>query len=108
MNPKPGEIWLADLGLTAKHRPVVIISRHDPDAPRALVIYIPLTSQMRNSAYEVELPRLKFLRQISIANVQGLASIPVVRLDRKLGKLPVETMNQIKEAIIFALDLNDI
>ena len=28
MNAKPGEIWLADLGLAAKTRPVLIISRH--------------------------------------------------------------------------------
>jgi mRNA interferase MazF len=44
MNAKPGEIWLADLGLAAKTRPVLIISRHDPEAPRALLIYVPLTT----------------------------------------------------------------
>ena len=32
MNAKPGEIWLADLGLAAKTRPVLIVSRLDPDA----------------------------------------------------------------------------
>ena len=35
MNAKPGNIWLADLGLAAKTRPVLILSRFDPDAPRA-------------------------------------------------------------------------
>jgi mRNA interferase MazF len=29
MNPKPGEVWLADLGIAAKTRPVVIVSRYD-------------------------------------------------------------------------------
>jgi mRNA interferase MazF len=53
MNTKPGEIWLADLGLAAKTRPVLIISRHDPEAPRALFIYVPLTTQNRGSRYEV-------------------------------------------------------
>ncbi len=52
-NAKPGEIWLADLGLAAKVRPVLIISRHDTDAPRALTIYIPLTTQDRGSRYEI-------------------------------------------------------
>jgi mRNA-degrading endonuclease toxin of MazEF toxin-antitoxin module len=28
MNAKPGDIWLADLGLAAKTRPVLIISGH--------------------------------------------------------------------------------
>jgi mRNA interferase MazF len=31
MPPHPGEVWLADLGLAAKTRPVVIVSREDPD-----------------------------------------------------------------------------
>ncbi len=44
MNPKPGEVWLADLGLVAKTRPVVVISRYDPNPPRTLVIYVPLTT----------------------------------------------------------------
>ena len=49
MNPRPGEVWLADLGLAAKFRPVVIVSRQDPDPPRALIIYVPLTSQDRGA-----------------------------------------------------------
>src|SRR5665213_3188984 len=57
MHPRPGEIWLADLGVAAKTRPVVIVSRLDPDPPRALIIYVPLTTQGRKSLYEVELPR---------------------------------------------------
>jgi mRNA interferase MazF len=85
MSPHPGEVWLADLGLAAKTRPVVIVSRHDPEAPRALVIYVPLTTQNRQSKYEVELPKLPFLREMSVANVQGIASLVVTRLERKLG-----------------------
>src|SRR5499433_1260725 len=87
MNPQPGEIWLADLGLAAKARPVVIVSRQDPDPPRALVLYVPLTTQRRHSAYEVPLPRLPFLDRESVANVQGLGSLPTVRLERRIGRL---------------------
>ncbi len=105
MNPKPGEVWLADLGLAAKTRPVVIVSRKDPQPPRALVIYVPLTTQNRNSPYEVVLPKLRFLNKDSIANVQGLGSLPKVRLERKLGELPSNVMEDIKIAIAFALDL---
>jgi mRNA interferase MazF len=71
MSPRPGEVWLADLGLAAKTRPVVIVSRYDPDSPRALVLYVPLTTQNRLSSYEVPLPRLSFLDRDSVANVQG-------------------------------------
>lgn len=105
MSPQPGEIWLADLGLAAKTRPVVIVSRQDPDPPRSLVLYVPLTTQRRNSPYEVPLPRLPFLDRESVANVQGLGSLPTVRLERKVGRLSAATMEQLKEALAFALDL---
>jgi len=105
MSPQPGEIWLADLGLAAKTRPVVIVSREDPDPPRSLVLYVPLTTQRRGSPYEVPLPRLPFLDRESVANVQRLGSLPTVRLERKIGRLSAATMEQLKDALVFALDL---
>ena len=105
MPPHPGEVWLADLGLAAKTRPVVIVSRDDPDPPRALVLYVPLTTQHRQSPYEVTLPHLPFLTPDSVVNVQGLGSLPVVRLERRLGKLTDDVMAKIKRALAFALDL---
>src|SRR5436190_16718608 len=105
MNPQPGEIWLADLGLAAKTRPVVIVSRQDPDPPRSLILYMPLTTQRRDSPYEVPLPRLSFLDRESVANVQGLGSLPTVRLERRIGRLSAGTMEQLKDAPAFALDL---
>ena len=105
MSPRPGEVWLADLGLAAKTRPVVIVSRHDPDSPRALVLYVPLTTQNRGSRYEVALPRLRFLHQESVANTQGLGSLPTVRLERKLGVLPPATLDAVREALKYALGL---
>ena len=88
MSPRPGEVWLADLGLAAKTRPVVIGSRHDPDAPRALA-----------------LPKLTFLRELSVANVQGIASLPVTRLERKLGEVPPDVLAQIRKALAFATEM---
>ena len=105
MPPQPGEVWLADLGLAAKTRPVVIVSRDDPNPPRALVLYVPLTIQNRQSPYEVALPQLRFLDRGSVANVQGLGSLPRIRLERRLGKLPDDVMLRIKRALAFALDL---
>lgn len=106
MNTRPGEIWRADLGLAAKTRPVVIVFREDPDPPRSLVLYVPLTTQQRGSPYEVPLPRLPFLDRESVANVQGLGSLPTVRLERRIGMLSAEIMERLKDALAFALDLN--
>ena len=49
MNPRPGEVWLADLGMAAKTRPVVVVSRYDENPPRVLVLFVPLTSEDRGS-----------------------------------------------------------
>jgi mRNA interferase MazF len=98
-------VWLADLGLAAKTRPVVVVSRYDPDAPRALIIYVPLTTQNRGSKYEVALPNLRFLREASVANVQGIASLPLTRLERKLGELPRDAFDRIRQALAFAVDM---
>ncbi|HEY5893348.1 MAG TPA: type II toxin-antitoxin system PemK/MazF family toxin, partial [Chthoniobacterales bacterium] len=99
MSPLPGEVWLADLGITAKTRPVVVVSRYDEDPPRVLVLYVPLTSEDRGSEYEVEMPKLPFLRLEGVANVQGIGSLPVKRLERKLGVLPADVMDRIKKAL---------
>ncbi len=106
MNPRPGEVWMADLGFAAKFRPVIIISRPDPDPPRALIIYVPITTQDRGSPYEVMLPETRFLQKGSAANVQGIASLPTVRLGRRVGTLPTETMSEIKKSIAWALELD--
>lgn len=103
--PRPGEVWLADLGLTAKTRPVIIVSRFDPNSPRALVLYVPLTTQQRFSAYEVEIPKLTFLDKPSVANVQGIGSLPLVRLERKLGRLPESVLTEVKQSIRYAMEL---
>ncbi len=105
MKAKPGEIWLADLGLAAKVRPVLVVSRYDSDPPRALTIYLPLTTQDRGSRYEVSVGPLPFLDRTSVVNVQGIGALIEPRLERKLGQLPADTLAKVKEALRFALEL---
>lgn len=105
MKAKPGEIWLADLGLAAKRRPVLIVSRHDPEAPRALLAYVPLTTQHRGSRYEIPLGHLSFLDRPSVINVQGIGALVEPHLEHKLGQLPTDLFAQVKAALRFLLDL---
>ena len=70
-----------------------------------LLIYVPLTRQNRGSAYEVEMTNVRFLNEISFANVQGLGSLPPARLERFLGKLSPDHFSKVKEALRFALDI---
>ena len=54
----------------------------------------------------MDIPRLPFLRGEGVANVQGLGSLAVKRLERRLGILPPEVMERIKKALRFAFDLD--
>ena len=103
--PKHGEVWIADLGLAAKTRPVVILSRTDHNPPRALAIYVPITTQDRSSDYEVELGHLAFLDDASVANVQGIGSVPLVRLEKRIGLLPNDDLTRVKAALQWACEL---
>src|SRR5205085_10026681 len=53
--PKRGEVWLADLGLAAKVRPVLVVSIPYSDADYALVCVIPWTTTPRGSQFEVNI-----------------------------------------------------
>jgi mRNA interferase MazF len=106
VTPKPGEIYLVDLGLAAKVRPAVVVSRHDLDSPRALALLVPLTTENRGSDYEVSLGKLRFLNKESWANVQGLMSFGHERLIRPLGTVASSQLAQIKSALSFALGLS--
>ena len=105
MTPKPGEVYLVDLGMAGKVRPVLIVTREDAHAPRALSVTVPLTSQNRGSQYEVQMPRVPWLKHQSFANVQAMAAYEHHELFERRGRFDQLTLGKIKEAIRWALDL---
>jgi len=52
-SPQRGEVWLVDLGMTAKVRPALVISGPVGDEDRALVTLVPHTTSPRQSRFEV-------------------------------------------------------
>jgi mRNA-degrading endonuclease toxin of MazEF toxin-antitoxin module len=51
------------------------------------------------------LGKLAFLKESSIANVQGTGSLPLTRLESKLGTIPLDALNKIKQALAFAVEM---
>ena len=66
---------------------------------------MPITTQNRGSVLEVGLGHLRFLADASVANVQAIGSLPLVRFERRLGILPPEDLERIKQAIRLACAL---
>ena len=105
MIPKVGEVYMLDLGYEGKTRPVVIMSREDATAPRALALFVPLTKESRPSQYEVTMPRVQWLKLQSFANVQAIGAAGFHELTDKRGKFESSVVTQIKSAIRFAFDI---
>jgi mRNA interferase MazF len=91
--------------MVGKVRPSVVLIADDIDAPRALIIYVPITSQNRGSELEVPLGHLNFPTPESIANVQAIGALPTVRFERKLGVLPAADLRAVKRALVRACGL---
>lgn len=105
MTPKVGEVFRLDLGWEGKVRPVVIVSREDPDAPRAMSLFVPLTKVSQGTRYEVMMPRVPWLKLQSYANVQAMGAVERHELTDRRGRFEPAVVGQIKEAIRWALEL---
>ena len=105
IEPQPGEVWYADLGLAEKSRPVLILAYPRFDDARSLLIVAPLTSQIRGQRGEVPLGKPRWLPKVSAVNVQGLASFDRHKLARRLGTLSDEQFAAVKDALRELLQL---
>jgi|ERR1017187_4729933 mRNA interferase MazF len=105
MIPKVGEVYMLDLGYEGKFRPIVIMSREDAQAPRALSLFVPLTKESRGSRYEVTMPRVPWLKLQSYANAQAIGTVGHHELTNRRGRFEVATVEKIKDAIRWAFDL---
>jgi mRNA interferase MazF len=87
---------------------LLVVSRADADAERALCVCVPLTTQIRGSDYEVKLPRVRWLPGADerVANVQGLASVENHRLERFAGQFDSRTILAVRHKIAWLLELD--
>ena len=105
MNPRHGEVWLVDMGMAAKTRPAVVLIADNLNAPRSLIIHIPITKQNRGSELEVPLGHLPFLDAESVANAQGIGSLPSIRFEKRIGVLPPADLAAVKKTLVKACAL---
>jgi len=92
-----GELWMADLGFVAKMRPVLIMSVDYRDNERAVVTYVLRTTSVRGTQYEV--PHQSRSMPNGAFDAQGIASIPDVKLERRLGAVDATTLSKVEEAV---------
>jgi len=95
--PQRGEVWLADLGMVAKMRPVLVLSVQFGDRDYALFHIVPHTTTVRGSQFETAIPA-PWLKP-GVFNVQGSQSIPRANLIRLLGTLNQTQLASVEHAM---------
>ena len=92
-----GEIWLVDLGMVHKTRPAVVLSVAFLDHERAVITYVPRTTLLRNTRFEVPHQARGF--DAGAFDAQGMGGVPVTKLLRPLGPLDTETLRRVEIAV---------
>jgi mRNA interferase MazF len=100
-----GEVWWADLPPPTGRRPVVLVSRDSAYRTRTSVTIAPITRTVRNIPVEVSLDQRDGLPARCVVNGDDLTTIGKSFLKQRIASLSVEKMQQVEEAIRFALDL---
>ena len=95
--PPRGEVWLVDLGMTAKVRPCLVLSVPTTGDERSIVTLVPHTTSVRGSRFEVVVP-VRFLKTGAF-DAQGLITVPTAWLVRKLGSLTITQIQPIDSVV---------
>lgn len=95
--PLRGEVYMVDLGMTAKVRPRLVLSVPLQEADRSLVTVVPHTTALRHSRFEVSVP-VRFLRPGAF-DAQGIVTVPTVRLMNRLGTLSAEQLLLVERGV---------
>lgn len=99
-----GEIWWAALD---KRRPVVLVSRDEAYAVRAMVIVAPVSTTVRGFAVEVKVGRSEGLPRSAVVNCDWLVTVPKVDLLERAGQLSSQKLALLDDALRFALGLDE-
>jgi len=95
---KPGEIWIVDLGMAAKVRPCLIVTPqpHGEDLDTHTVVAH--TTAGRGSRREIPIPK-PYLDAKGTFDVQRIATVASVKLERKPGELTRAEMDSIPDRL---------
>ena len=101
--PKRGEVWLVDMGYTAKVRPALVLSIPIEGDERAITTVIPHTTSVRGTRFEIA-SSVRWLKDGAF-DAQGIGTYPTVKLTRKLGELPADQLAVVEQTVRLWLTL---
>lgn len=97
--PEQGEVWFVDLGMVGKPRYALVLAART-DARLALATVVLITTRFEGTPYEVELPRIPWLREQSYINAQSIQPVKFTEFVRKApGKLDAGVIGEVEGAL---------
>lgn len=107
LKPGRGEIWLADLPVPDKRRPVLILTRPLLIDMLNTVTVAAITSTLRDVPTEVALGTTEGLKHSSAVNLTNVFTLPKSRLVRYVSIVPPAKMREACRALALALACDD-
>jgi mRNA interferase MazF len=98
-----GEIWQFTFAPPDKRRPVLVLTRQDLIGRMREVTVAPITSKVRGIRSEVVVGPEVGLKATSAINLNHVATVPASLLQRYVGTVSPETMDTVRDALLFAL-----
>ena len=92
-------------GRPDKTRPVLVLTRSSIIPHLSTVTVAPITRTVRGIASEVAVGDAEGLKQPSVVNLDSLQTISAGRLGRYLGSIDRRRKAEIREALLFGLEL---
>jgi len=99
----PGEIWLTDFGMAAKVRPALLLTGRPASNELDLVTMLLHTTAVRGNPWELNIPK-PFLKPGAF-HLQQIQTVSTVRLERRLGVLTADEMNQVRASLATRLGI---
>ena len=95
---KPGEVWWVDLGMAAKVRPCLILTPRPQLDELDVFTVVAHTTSRRGNHWEIQIEK-SFLDDEGAFDVQRIATVASVKLERKLGELNPAEMDLILDRL---------
>ena len=102
-----GEIWQFSFPHPNKRRPVLVLTRQEVIGHLHSVTVAPITTTVRGIPSEVVIGPESGLKSVSAINLDNLATVPKGGLRSFVGTVPPLILDNIREALLFALGFDD-
>ena len=100
-----GEVWWVEFLPPTGRRPALLLTRDDAYGVRTSITVAPITRTQRGIPVEVRLTPADGMSVNCVVSLDDITTVPTFRILNRMTELSAEKMDEVADAIAFALDL---